>query len=107
MRRDLLLKCATWPLAPPGGSAAQRAEFAASTLTGADWTDLGGVAAARVALPWDSGLLGVSCARLALIIPPGFVQPANNLIRVARDEAGRAGVDYLVTRVDAADLAIV
>lgn len=109
---DVLEAYPSWPHAPRDATAAQVGRFAASVLRGATllgWPDEDrprAVAAVQDA-PWDSARLGVKAGRLFVVVPPAAIDGAVELVAGTLAAAAGAGFRYLVTRIDAGDLAVV
>lgn len=106
---ELLERFPKWPHAPLGARPAQVAQFASAVLQGSTfhgWPDDHSPRAvvALQSAPWDSEKLGVPAARLFAIVPPDESAAASQLLSRVLEYADRAGLRYLVSRVDAADL---
>lgn len=109
---DVLVRYPLWPHVPRGVTASQVARFASMVMQGATfygWPDDAtprAVAALQTA-PWDSEKIGVPAARLFVTVPPDAPGTAAPLLARVLAEADGAGIKYLVTRIDAGDVAVI
>jgi dTDP-4-amino-4,6-dideoxy-D-galactose acyltransferase len=96
-----------WPHVPRGVSATQVARFAEATLRGGVVTFGDAGAIVRLDAPWDTEQLGVRAGRIVPVIPPESAPGAAQLVAASLADADRDGYRYLITRVDAGDVATV
>ncbi|MFO0555092.1 MAG: GNAT family N-acetyltransferase [Polyangiaceae bacterium] len=109
-RLALLERYPYWPHPPRGASRAAIARFALGLLEGSEYVDERApdgslsASAARQRLAWDTEKLGLASARVAFIVDPASSMDRDAFTARAVADARDAGIGYLFTRIDAAEL---